>query len=65
MPNLEYTPGHGQWPHLVAMLCVRDGYSKEDTPVFTVALKLKAVETAERTSKSETAKLFNVDPKAY
>ena len=30
---------------------------------FTVVLKLKAVVTAERTSKSEAAKLFNIDPK--
>ena len=36
--------------------------SKKTHRCFTVALKLKAVETAERSSKSEAAKLFNVDP---
>ena len=30
---------------------------------FTVALKLKGVETAEKTSKSAAAKMFDVDPK--
>ena len=30
---------------------------------FTVAIKLKAVETAERTSKSATVKTFDMDPK--